>query len=120
MTPKERQVLDFISQYWKDHRYGPTYDEIATDIGLASKSGISRITKSLIAQGHLISTPKRARSLRLPDANSTPLRIAATLVLSSITNENLETNSATVSASAICLLELAMNQFNNPLPKEAA
>lgn len=36
MTPRERQVYDFVCAHWAEHKSGPTFREIAEAIGLKS------------------------------------------------------------------------------------
>lgn len=53
MTPRQREALDFIARYIADRGYSPSYQEVADAIGLASKSGVCRIVRSLVQRGHL-------------------------------------------------------------------
>lgn len=59
MTPRERECLDAIKRLTV-HGVGPTYQEIADHIGLASKSGAHRMVESLEAQGLVTRGPRQA------------------------------------------------------------
>ena len=53
MTPKQRELLDFIDSYIAKNRYAPTYREMVEAAGLKSKSGIRRLIDGLVDQGQL-------------------------------------------------------------------
>lgn len=52
MTPRERECLQAIKDLTVDG-VPPKYDVLAAHLGIASKSGVSRIVASLEAQGFL-------------------------------------------------------------------
>lgn len=54
MTPREKQLLDFIRERIETTGISPTYREMAAHFGLRSASRIHTSTESLIAQGHLV------------------------------------------------------------------
>ena len=63
LTPRDRQALDFIRTYNDEHGQSPTFQQIATALGLRSKSNISRIVDDLVERGHLRRKPNKHRSL---------------------------------------------------------
>jgi SOS-response transcriptional repressor LexA len=65
MTPKQRRTLDFVAAFIDEHGFSPTLDEIAIELGLRSKSGVSRILEALQAQALIETTPGRARSIKI-------------------------------------------------------
>ena len=67
MTKKQMQILKFITDYWNEHGYCPSYDDIGRAMGIASRSGVHRIVHCLIDRGYLKNIPRRARSLVLVD-----------------------------------------------------
>lgn len=62
LTPREKQILDFIFQYTKKWGYSPTLREIATGIGLKSGPGLSPCIRRLKKKGFLISFGTNSRS----------------------------------------------------------
>lgn len=66
LTPKQRELLDFIARYQRDHRgVSPSFAEMAQAIGLASKSGVHRLIECLVERGALERLPTQARALRV-------------------------------------------------------
>ena len=63
LTPRDRQALDFIRAYGDEHGQSPTFQQIATALGMRSKSNISRIVDDLVERGHLRRKPNKHRSL---------------------------------------------------------
>ena len=79
MTPKERQVLDYIEAFLADHRFAPSIQEIADHMGLKSKAGAHRMVKSLLHAGRLVRTADGTRNLvpvksNLAEISTTALR----------------------------------------------
>lgn len=66
MTHLERQLLRFIEQYLADHDgVAPTLAEMATAVGVASKSGAHRLLESLKRQQLIRREPNQTRAVRL-------------------------------------------------------
>jgi len=65
MTPKQRELLDYIEGYLRLHRYSPSFAEMVEAMGVASKSRVFKMTAALIEQGYLvrIAAGNRARNL---------------------------------------------------------
>ena len=61
---KQKKVEDFVIQFWSDHGYGPSQDEIASHMGFKYRSQAHAMTTNLINQGVLEKIPGRIRSLR--------------------------------------------------------
>lgn len=62
---KERQVLEFITQYVQRNGYAPTLLEIASGIGVNAASTIHEHVEKLITKGFLRKTPGAERGLEL-------------------------------------------------------
>jgi repressor LexA len=67
MTERERAILEFIKAYMKLHGVSPSYEVIASGIGLRSKSNIHRLVHKLEQMGHLRLKPYKFRSIKLID-----------------------------------------------------
>ena len=68
MTPKQKLVLDFIKTYMEIKGFAPSYANIATGIGLKSKSNIHRLVHELKKQGFLDVKPHLVRSIAVKEA----------------------------------------------------
>lgn len=64
MTPKQRDILKYIEDFWAENGCGPSYDEIAAAHGLRSRSNAHRMVRALKASGWVKITPGRARTVR--------------------------------------------------------
>ncbi len=52
-TRRQKEVLEIITRYIKNHGYEPSYQQIARQLGVSSKAGIAKHIKSLEDQGLL-------------------------------------------------------------------
>jgi len=59
MTPRQKNVYEFIEKFIAEKGYGPSYVEIKRAIGLRSKSGVHRMVHGLIERGVLKNLPGR-------------------------------------------------------------
>lgn len=67
LTHQQLKALNFIKDYTRDTGgVSPTYQEIATGIGLSSKAGVHRIVNGLEARGR-IARSRFARSIMVLD-----------------------------------------------------
>jgi repressor LexA len=65
LTKRQRQVLDFISQFLDDNRYCPSYEEIARGLELASLATVHKHISVLENKGYLKRGFNQSRSLEL-------------------------------------------------------
>ncbi|MCC6294135.1 MAG: transcriptional repressor LexA [Bryobacterales bacterium] len=65
LTPRQKEVLDFIAQFVNQNGYCPSYEEIARGLGLASLATVHKHISALEARGYLIRTFNQSRSLEL-------------------------------------------------------
>lgn len=68
LPTKQREVLDFINQYQKEHGHGPTLDEIARELK-RSVPTIHQHVSVLRAKGFLKTPTSTARSIGVFDSN---------------------------------------------------
>ena len=66
MTPRQKQLLDFIRDYRTEHGISPTYCEMKEAMGLASKSAVHRLIDGLVQRGQLARQERMARGVTLP------------------------------------------------------
>ena len=72
MTPRQRALLDFIAAYQAQHRFSPSFDEMAAAIGVKSKSNIHTMITQLKAQRRLTSVPGSHRSVEIVTSRDLP------------------------------------------------
>jgi SOS-response transcriptional repressor LexA len=72
MTPKQKEVLDFIRAFIAAHEYSPTYAEIAKAIGHKSKGPVYVRVQELARQGYLVVSRGHNRNISLPPAAPVP------------------------------------------------
>lgn len=64
---KEREVLEFIAQFQKQHGYSPRLSEIAEATGHKSNSTIHSLVRSLVDKGYLQKVEGNSRVLKILD-----------------------------------------------------
>jgi repressor LexA len=67
LTPRQKELLDFISGFQDEHGYCPSYDEIARGLELASLATVHKHIAALSAKGYLNRTENHSRSLEIGD-----------------------------------------------------
>lgn len=65
LTPRQHDALTFLAEYTREHGYAPSFDEMAVALGLASKSGISRLLIGLEERGFIRRLSGRARAIEI-------------------------------------------------------
>ena len=76
MTPQQLKALDFFRECQLRGGVTPTVRELARCLSLASTSSAQRLVDRLVASGHLLREPNKARGLRV--AEMPDLRLAPT------------------------------------------
>ena len=70
-TKKQRELLDFISQFTSEHGYNPSYREIMNALGYKSVSTVANHINNLVALGYVKKTNHSARSLEVVGQEAT-------------------------------------------------
>lgn len=65
LTRKQAELLDFIIGHLDETGVAPSFEEMKVGIGIASKSGVSRLMDGLEKRGHLRRTRFGRRSIEL-------------------------------------------------------
>lgn len=65
LTPRQKEILDFIQEYIASHDYAPSYREIAEFLHLSSIATVSDHIDNLKEKGYLTKDYNEARSLQL-------------------------------------------------------
>lgn len=64
-TPRQRQVLEFVEGFTREHGFAPSLEEIAEHMGFSSVSNAHQHVTALIRRGLLRRDPNRPRSLEV-------------------------------------------------------
>lgn len=64
-TKKQRELLDFIEVFIKEHGYSPSYREIMNGLKYTSVATVALHINSLIKRGHINKRDHQARSLEV-------------------------------------------------------
>jgi repressor LexA len=67
MTDHRRMIFEFIKAYIRLHGVSPSYEVIAKEMGLRSKSNIHRIVHRLRTDGYLEVKPYKFHSIKVVD-----------------------------------------------------
>ncbi len=65
LTKRQKEVLDYITQYIEVHGYAPSYREIAEAFNLGSVATVADHVETLVSKGLLKKSDNSARSLQL-------------------------------------------------------
>lgn len=63
LTKRQSDVLKFIREYNEDNGHSPSYQNIADNVGIRSKSHVLRVVSALAERGWIKKIPYRSRSL---------------------------------------------------------
>lgn len=78
MTPKQAECLAAIERLTTPEGVSPSYEQIAAELGLASKGAVHARIEGLLAHGYLVRPAGRYRGLRVAHKPSpTPYSVAA-------------------------------------------
>ena len=65
LTIKQKELLDFIVDYFNSKNIYPTFDEMRKFLNIKSKSGVHKLLSSLEDKGVIERLPHKARALKL-------------------------------------------------------
>lgn len=65
LTKRQRQILNFVSDFSKKHEYSPSFEEIAKHFRLSSVSGIHQHIQALKDKGYLNKQKNQPRSIEI-------------------------------------------------------
>lgn len=67
LTKRQREILSFVSSFYQDNGYAPSYREIGQRFGLSSTATIAEHISTLKEKGYLENEERAARSLVITD-----------------------------------------------------
>ncbi len=65
LTPKQKNLLDYINSYFTKKGVYPTYDEMRLALRIKSKSSIHKLISSIEEKGFITRLPHKARAIKL-------------------------------------------------------
>jgi len=65
LTKRQKEILDFVTDFIRREGYSPSMEEIAAHFGFASLNAVYKHLEALEARGHLHRDANRARSIAL-------------------------------------------------------
>ncbi|MBV9268997.1 MAG: transcriptional repressor LexA, partial [Acidobacteriaceae bacterium] len=65
LTRRQKELMDFLDQFLKTHGYSPSYEEIATGLGLASLATVHKHIQALESKQYLRRNYNHSRSLEV-------------------------------------------------------
>jgi repressor LexA len=71
-TKKQRELLQFVDEFIKEHGYGPSYREVMNGLGYKSVSTVAVHIDGLITKGYLRKRDNSARSLEVVSSDYKP------------------------------------------------
>jgi len=69
LTPRQQEILEFITQFVESNGYPPSYREIGSKFEIASTFGVKRHLDALQKKGHLNVESNQSRSISLTAAS---------------------------------------------------
>jgi repressor LexA len=74
LTRRQKEILDFVSEFIEDNGYSPSMEEIAEHFQFASLNAVFKHLEALESRGHLHRDANRARSIQLAQAPARGVR----------------------------------------------
>ena len=74
LTKRQKEILDFLSEFIEHNGYSPSMEEIAGHFHFASLNAVFKHLEALESRGHLHRDSNRARSIQLSPSSSTCVR----------------------------------------------
>lgn len=69
LTKRQKEVLDYVTQFIEIHGYAPSYREIAAHFNYGSVATVAEHIESLVGKGMLQKGDNEARSIQLVEVN---------------------------------------------------
>lgn len=72
LTPKQKQILEYIEQFISENDYAPSYREIADHFGFSSVATVAEHIENLRLKGYLSNSDTGYRSLKVTNVDVEP------------------------------------------------
>ena len=70
LNPRQRQILDYLSEHARSHPYPPTVREIGQAVGLSSSSTVQNHLNALEQKGYIRRDPTKSRTVEVVGAGA--------------------------------------------------
>ncbi len=81
LTRRQKEILDYVSEYIQANGYSPFYEEIGEKFGLSAISTVHEHIAELVKKGYLEKDGRKERGLSLPKKRKDYLKIPLTGVI---------------------------------------
>lgn len=75
LTKRQREILEFVSEFIRAEGYSPSMEEIAGHFGIASLNAVFKHLAALESRGYLRREPNQARSIELSRSTHAGARV---------------------------------------------
>ena len=75
LTKRQKEILDYVSEYIQTNGYSPYYEEIGEKFGLSALSTVHEHITELVDKGYLEKDERKERGLYLPKKRKQYLEI---------------------------------------------
>ena len=75
LTKKQKQVLEYVERFISEYGHSPSYEEIASGLGLSSPSTVHAHIQNLQRKGYLVKKAYSNRSIDFPHSVGTEPRL---------------------------------------------
>ena len=58
LTERQQEVLDFVTNYFEEKNYSPTYADISAHFGWTSNNASLEHLRAIAKKGYLVKTPR--------------------------------------------------------------
>lgn len=82
MTPRQKDLLDYLKSFIEENGYSPSYDDMARAIGISSKSSVHRLVHGLSLHGKIRIIPNHSRSIEIIE----PVKLEAAYRINGLKN----------------------------------
>ena len=65
LTPKQLKLFKYLKNYFKEHEYMPTFEEMKGYMNIKSKSGVYNMLGAIEWKGYIKKYPARQRAIKI-------------------------------------------------------
>ena len=65
LTPKQLKLYKYLKNYFKEHEYMPTFEEMKGYMNVKSKSGVYNMLGAIEWKGYIKKYPARQRAIKI-------------------------------------------------------
>jgi|TARA_R110002167_G_scaffold276385_1_gene482350 repressor LexA len=65
LTPKQLKLFKYLKNYFKEHEYMPTFEEMKVYMNIKSKSGVHNMLGSIEYKGYVERIPAHHRAIKI-------------------------------------------------------